>query len=349
MPVPVPEVVTASEPEVPLLLPEAVPEHATDAEVAPAVVQLKVEPAPVATLVGENEALDTEGAATTDRLAEPVAAPPAELYAVTVQVPVPVPEVDTAIEPDVPEPVPVARPEQDTDAELAPEVVQLKVEPLPLVTVLGENEAVATEAAATPVPDKLIVLEPPPLWPTVTAPLRAPEALGVNDTLTVHEPLTASAAPQLFEAPKSDAPEDTVTDETVSGALPLLVMVTFCTPLVLPTVRLPKARLPAEKLALPWMPVAEKLADLVPASVETLTLPLRVVTAVGLNRTTRPHEAPAARVVPQPFEARPKSAPETVGVPTAIATPPVLVRVAVAVDEEPTRVSPNDGADSVAL
>ena len=79
MPVPVPDVDTAIEPDVPEPDPLAVPEHDTDAEVAFEVVQLKVEPAPVATLDGENEALATEGAATTDRLAEPVVLPPAAL------------------------------------------------------------------------------------------------------------------------------------------------------------------------------------------------------------------------------------------------------------------------------
>lgn len=41
----------------------------------------------------------------------------------------PVPEVVTLIEPDVPEPEPAAVPEQETDADVAPLVFQLKVEP----------------------------------------------------------------------------------------------------------------------------------------------------------------------------------------------------------------------------
>ena len=49
----------------------------------------------------------------------------------------------------MPEPEPAAGPEQDTDADVAAPVDQLKVEPAPLVTADGENEAVAMYGAAT--------------------------------------------------------------------------------------------------------------------------------------------------------------------------------------------------------
>ena len=61
----------------------------------------------------------------------------------------PVPLVEIPKLPLVPLPEPAAGPEHDTEAEVAPPVDQLKVEPYPDVTVDGENEAVATQGAAT--------------------------------------------------------------------------------------------------------------------------------------------------------------------------------------------------------
>lgn len=83
------------------LVPEPVavapaPEQLTLADVAFEVVQLNVDDAPADTEVGLNEAPVTEGAATTLMELEPEAAEPAALYAVTVQVTVPVPLVPTA-------------------------------------------------------------------------------------------------------------------------------------------------------------------------------------------------------------------------------------------------------------
>jgi hypothetical protein len=69
-----------------------------------------------------------------------------------------------------------------------------------------------------------------------TVPLREPDAAGVKLTLTVQLEPTAMEAPQLLLWPKSEEPEETDTPVTVSGALPLLVMVTDCVPEVEPTV-----------------------------------------------------------------------------------------------------------------
>jgi hypothetical protein len=82
------------------LVPEPVavapaPEQLTCALDALAVAQLKVEAAPAATDVGLKDALLTEGAATTWKVLEPPAVAPTALYAVTEQVPVPVPDVPT--------------------------------------------------------------------------------------------------------------------------------------------------------------------------------------------------------------------------------------------------------------
>ena len=71
------------------------PEQLTDALVALALLQLKVEAVLAATEAGLNDALVTEGAATTWKVLEPPAVAPTALYAVTEQVPVPVPDVPT--------------------------------------------------------------------------------------------------------------------------------------------------------------------------------------------------------------------------------------------------------------
>lgn len=59
--------------------PEAGAPHDTEADVALLVVQLKVAVLPAITVEGENDAVATPGAATTDRLAAPVAGVPAGL------------------------------------------------------------------------------------------------------------------------------------------------------------------------------------------------------------------------------------------------------------------------------
>jgi len=160
VPEPTPDVVTVIEPFRPEPEPAATPEHETDADVAFDVVHEKVVELPAVSVVLAKDAVAAEGAATTDRLAERVAAVPAELYAVTWQVPVPTPEVATLNEPLVPEPEPEATPEQATEALDAPVVAHVKVEPLPAVTVVGENTALETVAAATPVPCRAIEVEP---------------------------------------------------------------------------------------------------------------------------------------------------------------------------------------------
>lgn len=60
--------------------------------------------------------------------------------------------------------------------------------------------------------------------------------LGVNETLIVQVPLTASAAEQLLEEPKSLEPAVTETPVIVKLEVPVFVTVTDCTALVVPTV-----------------------------------------------------------------------------------------------------------------
>jgi hypothetical protein len=92
----------------------------------------------------------------TVRLALPVAVEFAALYAVTVQVPVPAPDVLTVMLPDVPEPEPEACPEQATDALVAFDVVQVNVAVEPDDTEDVLNDAPDTDGAAT-----TLMLAPP--------------------------------------------------------------------------------------------------------------------------------------------------------------------------------------------
>lgn len=80
-------------------------------------------------------------------LPEPDALALSALYAVTVQVTVPEPEVPTVIEPLVPEPEPEPAPPQDTDARVALLVAHEKVPDEPLTTDELENRADVTLGA----------------------------------------------------------------------------------------------------------------------------------------------------------------------------------------------------------
>jgi hypothetical protein len=225
-PVPDPDEETEIEPLVPDPEPEAGAEQETDAEVAPLVAQLNVEEPPLLTDVGENVAEVTLGAATVVRLRDVEVLLPTELAAVTVQVPEPTPEVDTVIEPLVPDPLPDATPEQETDAELALDVAHVKVVLFPEVTVVDASDAEVMTGAATPVPEREKLVVPPPLCTKEMVPGRAPVVLGVNETVMEHVPLIARVVPQVLVWPKSVAPVETDTPEMVSGAEPLLVTVT---------------------------------------------------------------------------------------------------------------------------
>jgi len=66
----------------------------------------------------------------------------------------------------------------------------------------------------------------------VSEPVRFPLAVGANVTLTEQLAPAARLAPQLFVSPKSPV---VAIAEMDSAALPLLVSVTFCAALVVPT------------------------------------------------------------------------------------------------------------------
>ena len=91
----------------------------------------------------------------------------------------------------------------------------------------------------------------------------------------------------------------------LKAALPGLVRVTGCAELVVPTGRLPKARLAGERLTTGavLVPVPERLTvwGLPAALSEMLRVPLRVPVAVGVKVTLIVQLAPAATLVPQLF------------------------------------------------
>jgi hypothetical protein len=132
-PVPVLEVLTEIVPDVPEPEPLAGAAQLTDAEDAPEVDQLKDELLPVDTLVGLNEAPVTDGAATTDKVSDPVSVVPAAFVAVTVHVPVPVPLVLAVKLPLRLLELPLVVPVQATLTEVAPVVAQLNVLDVPVV------------------------------------------------------------------------------------------------------------------------------------------------------------------------------------------------------------------------
>ncbi len=106
---------------------------------------------PLVTKVEFRDTPVTLGAATAVKLAEPVAVVPAALEAVTVQVPVPVPEVPTVRLPEVALALPDAVPVQDTVAEVAPAVAQLNVLVPPVVVYALAKAFDVTLGAATTV------------------------------------------------------------------------------------------------------------------------------------------------------------------------------------------------------
>lgn len=142
--------VTVSEPEVaePVLDPVPPPEQDPDVDVALDAAQLKVDVVPTVMLEDAMAADVRVGAATMVKLPERVACAPAALDAVTVQLAGPAADVVTEMEPDVPEPEPVA-PVQLTVALVAPVVAQVNVLLEPTVVLALANDALVTVGLPT--------------------------------------------------------------------------------------------------------------------------------------------------------------------------------------------------------
>ena len=173
----------------------------------------------------------------------------------------------------------------------------------------------------------------------LSVPVRAAPAVGANLTLTVHVPLTANEAAQvvltkLKSVPLTDAAVGTV---RVNAPPPVLVSVAVSDDDD-PLMTLPKAIEALSVAVCSHTPVPVKLAVLVPAPVTMLSAPVRAAPAVGVNLTLTVHVPLTANDAVQVVLAKLKSVPVTdaaVGTVTVRGPAPVLVSVAVSVDEEP--------------
>jgi hypothetical protein len=132
---------------------------------------------------------------------------------------------------------------------------------------------------------------------TVSVPVRVPPAVGVNETVTVQEPLTAML-PQLLVWLKSPVTE---TPETVAAVVPELVIVTVCVAEVEPTTVPAKDNPAGEALSTGpgAVPEPERLTVSVTPPALIVRLPVWVPAAVGVNVTLTVHEPFAAIDEPQ--------------------------------------------------
>jgi hypothetical protein len=134
---------------------------------------------------------------------------------------------------------------------------------------------------------------------TVTEPVRAPAAVGVNVTLIVQLAPTASVVPQLFVCAKSPL---AVMELIVAAVVPLFDRVVDCAAVVEPTTVDVKARLAglAFSAGPGAVPVPLRATETAPeTSVLTVSVPVREPATVGLNFTVTVQDPPAAMLVPQ--------------------------------------------------
>jgi hypothetical protein len=127
-----------------------------------------------------------------------------------------------------------------------------------------------------------------------SVPNSVPLTPGVNETFTLQELPTATLE-QLLLCAKLAPPAESPTPESTKGAEPTLLTVTVWLADVVPTPCAAKLKLEVLKLAKPWVAVALSDADLTPAPVETLKLPVPALVLVGEKRTVWVQLAPAAR------------------------------------------------------
>src|SRR5579863_8332155 len=132
---------------------------------------------------------------------------------------------------------------------------------------------------------------------TVSEPVRAPAAVGLNDTVTAQEPPTA-IVPQLLVWLKSPV---TATFETVAELVPELVTVTTWAAAVEPTTVPGKDTLAGAELSTGpgAMPVPARLTVLVMPPALTVRFPVRLPVAVGANVTVTVQDPFAAIEEPQ--------------------------------------------------
>src|SRR5258706_8933263 len=175
----------------------------------------------------------------------------------------------------------------------------------------------------------------------LTAPVRAPEVVGVNLTVTVQEAPTARLE-QLLVWLKSPVAE---TAEMVAVVVPELDTDTAWVADELPTIVLAKERLVGVGLRIGpgATPVPDSATVLVMAEAVMVRLPVRLPATVGVNFTFTAQDAPAARLLPQVLVWL--KSPEVLIVVTGAAAVPVLVTVTgwVALDE-PVATEPKPNA-----
>jgi hypothetical protein len=157
------------------------------------------------------------------------------------------------------------------------------------------------------VPDKLTVWGlPAELCEILSAAVRAPMAEGVNIKAIVQLAPAATELPQVSASAKSLASVPVKARLVIfKVALPVLVRVTVCAPLVVPTVWLENvkpagAKLTAGAAATP-VPVKVTVFGLSLTLSEMLRIPLRVPVVVGVKTTLTVQFIPAATLVPQLF------------------------------------------------
>src|SRR2546421_3681231 len=175
----------------------------------------------------------------------------------------------------------------------------------------------------------------------VTAPVRVPDAAGVNFTVTVQEAPTARVE-QVFVWLKSPLAE---TAEAVADVVPVLVTVTVCAAEGVPTIVPGKDRLVGFGLRIGpgATPVPESGTVLVMRDAVTVRLPVREPVAVGVNVTLTVQEEPAAMLLPQLFVWL--KSPEVPTEPTGAAAVPLLVTVtACGALDEPVATEPKPTA-----
>src|SRR3989475_10893965 len=211
---------------------------------------------------------------------------------------------------------------------------------LPKATLFADN----VTAGAMPVPVRVIVCGLPGASSTMfSVALRIPVASGVKLTLIVQlAPGATEPAPLGQVLPAAKAKSAACAPVMVmlvrfSGA-PLLVRVTVCAALVVPTRCLPKALLVAESVAVGGVtpvPVSGTDCGLPAASSVMVTVAVRALAAVGVKVRLRTQLAPAASVAPLTqvvLEASAKSpalAPPSTAVAMLRGAVPLLVRVTV--------------------
>src|SRR2546428_801959 len=177
-----------------------------------------------------------------------------------------------------------------------------------------------------------------------TAAARAPGAAGVKLTPIVQlvpgatEPAPVGQVLPAAKAKSAACAPVMVMPVRFSGAPPLLVSVTFCAALVVPTRCSPNALLVAESVAVGGVtpvPVSDTDCGLPAASSVMVSVAVRALAAVGVKVRLRTQLAPAAsvaplmQVVPEASAKSPALAPPSTAVAMLGGAVPLLVRVTV--------------------